>query len=319
MSSIGGYFELETNDFGSIFHDNAIAVNSGRNALEYILLIKKYKKIFLPYYSCDATLKTIKKLNINYEFYYLNDFFLPKVKFVSENEALLYVNYFGIFNYNLEILKNKFSDLIVDNCQAFFVNPIENVPTFYSPRKFFGLPDGGFVYINSKNKLKLENDYSFDRINHLITRIEYGAEKGFESFKINDSKIDKLSLKKMSNLTTKLLKNINFFKFSQKRNANFKYIHNSLIHKNELSKYFKLNDLKGPLVYPMLIKNGSKLRKYLIDNKIFIPKYWENVANWVEKNSYEYYLAENLVAIPIDQRYSSNEMKFILNLIRDFQ
>ena len=46
MDSIGGYFQLETNDFGSIFHDKAIAVNSGRNALEYILLSNNYRKIY---------------------------------------------------------------------------------------------------------------------------------------------------------------------------------------------------------------------------------------------------------------------------------
>ena len=34
MNPIGGYFELELNDYGSVYHDKAIAVNSGRNALE---------------------------------------------------------------------------------------------------------------------------------------------------------------------------------------------------------------------------------------------------------------------------------------------
>ena len=37
--AIGGYFELELNDYGTIFHDNAIALNSARHAFEYILRI----------------------------------------------------------------------------------------------------------------------------------------------------------------------------------------------------------------------------------------------------------------------------------------
>ncbi len=38
-NAIGGYFALELNDFGSVFHDKAIAVNSGRNALVHQLTI----------------------------------------------------------------------------------------------------------------------------------------------------------------------------------------------------------------------------------------------------------------------------------------
>ncbi len=75
--SIGGYFELETNDFGTVFHDQAIAVNSGRNALEYILLNKNYSKVYVPYYSCDALLQPLQSLNIDFEFFFLDREFLP--------------------------------------------------------------------------------------------------------------------------------------------------------------------------------------------------------------------------------------------------
>ena len=40
---IGGYFGLELLDNGE-FHKNAIRLNTGRNALEYILQSNRYKK-----------------------------------------------------------------------------------------------------------------------------------------------------------------------------------------------------------------------------------------------------------------------------------
>ena len=60
MSAIGGYFELELDNRGTLYHDDAIALNSGRTSLEYILLHNSYEKVFLPYYTCDVNTTTIK-------------------------------------------------------------------------------------------------------------------------------------------------------------------------------------------------------------------------------------------------------------------
>ena len=85
-NAIGGFFELELNEFSSVFHDDAIAVNSGRNALEYILRVNEYKKIYLPYYTCDVTLEPIVRLNVEYGFYYLNKDFTPKLNRIKEED-----------------------------------------------------------------------------------------------------------------------------------------------------------------------------------------------------------------------------------------
>ncbi|MFN5704969.1 MAG: hypothetical protein ACK45U_03865, partial [bacterium] len=68
MNEIGGYFELELNR-KSEYHPEAIKLNTGRNALEYILRVRNYKKVYLPLYTCDAVLQPLKKLKIEFEFY----------------------------------------------------------------------------------------------------------------------------------------------------------------------------------------------------------------------------------------------------------
>ena len=130
MKSIGGYFEIEL-DEREEFHKNAIGLNTGRNALEYILCAKKYKKIFIPFYTCDVLLEPIKKLNLPYEFYSINHDFEPVFDFKSldSDEAFLYTNYFGLKEEYINRIAN-FQNLIIDNAQAFYSRPVEGIDTF---------------------------------------------------------------------------------------------------------------------------------------------------------------------------------------------
>ena len=69
------------------------------------------------------------------------------------------------------------------------------------------------------------------------------------------------------------------------------------------------------MVYPYLIKDGARLRKMLIENKIFVATYWNGILEYLPKDSYENYLIENLLPLPIDQRIGIKELKFILEFI----
>lgn len=54
----------------------------------------------------------------------------------------------------------------------------------------------------------------------------------------------------------------------------------------------------------------------MINNKIFVATYWPNVLNWCNPMMVEFMLADNLMAIPIDQRYTQKDMENIINLIK---
>lgn len=51
MKEYGGYIEFE-NYHGMILHEETLALNSGRGALEYLCEAKKIKKLYLPYFLC---------------------------------------------------------------------------------------------------------------------------------------------------------------------------------------------------------------------------------------------------------------------------
>ncbi len=69
-----------------------------------------------------------------------------------------------------------------------------------------------------------------------------------------------------------------------------------------------------PMVYPYLASYKG-LREKLIENKFFVARYWPNVLEWCQPNDWEYQLAENLVCLPIDQRYDDRDMQSILDLV----
>lgn len=314
ITEIGGFFELEFNKRHSAFH-KAIALNTGRNAFEYILLVQNYKKIYIPFYSCDVLLEPLKKNNIEYEFYYINEELEPKYNFVlKENEALLFINYFGIKDNAAQKFSQDYKNIIIDNTQAFFSVPPQNVDVFYSARKFFGVTDGAYLYTNDLLPRKFEKDFSADRVSHLINRIEIGSAKSYKDFLNNEWLLRNQEIKYMSDFTQTVLQNIDYDNAKQKRIENFQYLHQFLKHNNELTHLIEKNNITAAMVYPYLTKNKN-LRKFLISQNIFVATYWKSVMQNVEIDDFESYLSQYLIPLPIDQRYGEKEMQFILEKI----
>ncbi len=299
MKAIGGYFELELQG-GEHYHKNAFRLNTARNCLEYILKVRKYKKIYIPYYTCEVILQPIKKCNIDYEFYSINENLEPEKNILlSADEAFLYTNYYGL---KQTIVKKLFevygNQLIVDNSQAFFAPRIEDVDTFYSPRKFFGISDGAYLYIDKELEENIEQDISYGRMSHLLKRADISPEFGYDDFQKNDSSLDNQPIKMMSNLTEKILCSIDYEQVEKTRKNLYKRIDDRLREQNLLK--IELADEDVPMVYPFLIENGEQLRESLIEQRIFIPTYWNNVLEWTN-NEREIFLVRNLLALPICQ------------------
>ncbi|MBN2520774.1 MAG: hypothetical protein JXB17_09740 [Bacteroidales bacterium] len=313
---IGGYFELELTN-GEEYHKDSIRLNTGRNAFEYILRTKNISKIFLPYYTCDVVLEPVDKLRIKSEFYHINEKLEPVFNYDSlkEEDYFLYTNYFGIKDDFINRLSNKVSHLIIDNAQAFYSKPVRGADTFYSPRKFFGVPDGGYLYTDRILDTNTEIDISKERFGHLIGRIEDGAEGSYPIFKKNDQKLNNQPIRRMSNITQRLLKNIDYKNVALRRRKNFNYLHQFLQYDNLLNINCESDIV--PMVYPFHVVNGSKLRSKLLSDKIFTALYWPNVINSLDKEWVEYELSDQIVSLPIDQRYDLNEMVFILERIKE--
>ena len=314
MNSMGGYFELELRK-GNEYHPKAIALNTGRNALEMILKIKRYTKVYIPYYTCDVILEPFLKLKIAYEFYSIDTNFEPIFQYnsIKQNEGFLYTNYFGIKDSFITKLEMLCKNLIIDNSQAFFSKSLSNIPTFYSCRKFFGVPDGAYLYLDGIHQLDFPLDQSVERFKHLLKRIEVGAEAGYNDYKASENSLMGQPIMQMSKLTKALLCNIDYEFIKRKRTESFLYFHEELSKYNELD--LELDGCTIPMVYPLLLKKPN-IKQTLIENKIFVATYWTNVIEWSEKNSLEYKIASEIICLPIDQRHNITDISNIVRLLK---
>ena len=108
------------------------------------------------------------------------------------------------------------------------------------------------------------------------------------------------------------MQNIDYKRVAKERRENYLFFQKRLKNANRL----KLELGKGsvPLVYPYLV-NKPNMRERLIRNKIFIAQYWPNVLERCEKSSVEYWLANNLLALPVDQRIEEADLIEICKLL----
>jgi len=313
MNSIGGYFGLEL-PTGEHYHQHAIRLNSSRNSLEYILKAKHYKKIYVPYYTCKAMLEPIEKCNIDYEFYSINEQFEPVKEYhLSSGEVFLYTNYFGVKNEAVERLAGIYrQQLIVDNAQAFYAKPIAGIDTIYSARKFFGVADGGYLYTDTLLEgEEFEYDMSFNRMSHLLKRVELSAEYAYVEFVVNDKSLEYNSIRKMSKLTDRILMGVDYESIKKKRRENFLFL-DAALKKDNLWKIGLSSDTV-PMVYPFY--NKSYLWEKLIANKIYVASYWPNVREWCNKNQIEFTLTNHLIPFPVDQRYGTEDLQRIIDFL----
>ncbi|WP_129714888.1 hypothetical protein [Pedobacter sp. SYP-B3415] len=314
MKSIGGYLELQLSR-DSEYYPAMIRLNTGRNALEYILKIRGYTLIYLPYFTCEVIMEPVRKLDIQYRYYTINEHMEPVLDFeLGETECLLYTNYFGLKQEAITGLRRKFKNLIVDNSQAFFSEPVQDTDTFYSCRKFFGVPDGAYLHLASPARLKLERDVSVNRFSHLIKSIDLGIEQGYQDYVANNDVLQQNPIRKMSALTHAILEGIDYKACRYRRNSNFMYLHDFLVNHNDYS--FDASNVNAPMVYPFSHPSTS-LREKLLAKRIYVATYWPNVYSWTTKQMYEYYLTSHLIPLPIDHRYSHLDMKRIINVLKN--
>ncbi len=315
MKEIGGYFELQLRK-GKHYHENAILLNTARNCIEYILRAKKYKKIYIPYLNSEVIWEPIKKLGIKFEFYSV-DFNINPIfdKELAPDEVFLYSDIYGIKACTVDILADRFGkQLIVDNTHAFFSKPKKGIDTIYSPRKFFGLPDGAYLYTDTYLDEEFEKDKAIPHMTHLMKRIELeSASAGYQDYLNYCDSLINQPIKKMSNLGEALLRNIDYENLKQRQIDNFNYLH-SLLEKENIYKFDNFPKDTCPLSY-MFYSENPNLRKKLIDNKIYVSTYWKATLDLVDKSSAEYKIVNYLLPLPCDHRYDKDDMKRIADLI----
>ena len=116
----------------------------------------------------------------------------------------------------------------------------------------------------------------------------------------------------ISKLKNNLLHAIDYNQVQIIRRNNYVFLHEELHDKNKL----KLTNNPGSYMYPFFLMNGAKVRKELQKHNVFVPILWPDVLGRCKKSDIEYQMAENILPLPIDQRYGTNEMIQLLEVLK---
>lgn len=312
---VGGYFELELPSYRNIKHEGALKYQSARAAFLDLLRHIKPKRIWMPYYICDSMLNVIRICNIEICFYKIDsNLNIGDNILLKNNDLLLYVNYFGVCLEQVKNVLRKFNpnQVVIDFSQAFYENKQNCLATIYSPRKFFGLPDGGLIFSKKiTREPNLRDTNSEERMLHLIKRLSNSPESGYLDYKKSENSLSDVEPKLISRLTEKLLESINYEKARIKRNKNFHFLHKNL---KSFNNFPIPSEINSPLCYPLLLES-NELKEKLLSKKVFTATYWTDVFARVDLNYFEYNLSRNLIPIPCDQRYNKSDMDYISKLI----
>lgn len=309
MKPVGGYFELELTKGGYAYHQVPYTFKSGRSALHYILQVCKPTLVYVPFYTCNALLQSFEAAGVAFRLYNINEQLEPvTLPELANDEYFLYINYFGLKNAAVNELSKKYGrQLIVDCTQAFFTKGNGLSWFFNSCRKFFGVPDGAYLYPPDTVKIAvIESRNEAYTLEHLVKRFNGHTQEGYAAFKENEQLCGP-EIKGMSALTEYLLSQINYTEVIARRRANFERLHYTFKNLNQLA--IKTEGECVPMVYPLLTEDPID-RNVLYQNGIYIPTFWAEVNEGNNKGfETEPKLAEQLLPLPIDHRYNDADME----------
>lgn len=314
MKEYGGYIELDAYT-GKPYYEGLLLLNCGRSCLKVLIQEKKIHKIYLPYFLCDCIRKTCELYGVTYEYYSIFPNFMPDFdKKLRDGEWIYIVNYYGQLSDDLLLaFKQRYQRIILDNVQDFFRKPLDGIDTLYSLRKYFGLADGAYLSTDLTDCPQYDLDTSYMRMNFLLGRFEERASDFYLEYVKNNEFFDHEPVKEMSLLTRNLLRAIDYQYVKNVRTQNYIYVHNRLGKWNKLT--LKISD--GAFAYPFLVEKGALLRKKMQEIKVYIPTLWPDVLMICKEDSLEYQFAMHILPLPVDQRYTLEDMKYICDSVEE--
>ncbi|HET7175107.1 MAG TPA: hypothetical protein VFK21_03785 [Gammaproteobacteria bacterium] len=316
MKPIGGFLELELSQDGSSYHQTSLTYKSGRAAFNAILKHLHPSRVFVPFYCCDALLQPLQQGGIRYEFYPIGPSFEPlTLPSLSDGDLFVYVNYFDLKRGCIERLSDQYRHrLVVDATQSFYMRGNGRSWFFNSCRKFFGVPDGAYLYVPEgyeKGFRTPEEENTRYIPDHLFYRFKGDMENGYAAALQNEALLD-TEQAAMSKLTRYLLGQVDYPAAATSRRENFRLLEQKLGALNQLE--LKLDEAAAPHYFPFLPDRLIE-KQSLWNEQVFVPALWKDCLDRRRPGfEFELRLSSAMLPLPIDQRYATDDMGRVVDV-----
>lgn len=322
-------------------------LRSGREALLLAALtVRKLKnnhglKILLPAYCCWSMSAPFEKAGIKVVYYRLNEDLtieLDYLEYLLQKErphAILTMNYYGSASTGKAIeLVKKHDDKVViiedfSHCTFSFKWIYNSQVDIYvsSIRKSIGICDGAVILSN----IPLCKGYVQKEIND-FSKIRYAAQIEKNRYKWNnnqENKKDFLSairkgeciinkfedVRPMSDLAKQMLRQVNGEEIAYARRENMYHLMRLLNDKVRMVPGLERCLGGAPFSLPILVENRDEVQGHLAKEGVYAPVLWPVCKEAQSVCAVSKTMGEQMLSIPIDQRYDWNDMELIAERI----
>ena len=342
---IGGIFKVEgklsenNNLIEKLKKDGDIQfLMSGRCALSHCL--RDYiaeggiPRAYVPVYTCETVLAPFIQLGFELSFYDVTKDFEPIFDddLLASTPLVLFTGYYGFIRYSeKDLLKVKQNgNCIIQDMTHTLLNdePYSVYADFVagSFRKWIGVVSGG-VAIKKDGKFKSEPTKIHEE--HVSLRHQAlsmasdcqsldSTDKVFwsgemllrEIFENQESDLESIAV----------VTHFNAAEVINKRRENYRYLSSKLKTLKEIELAFpELKEGETPSHLSIYSSDRDELQKYLRENMVKTTVYWPKGPAIPENKTYQAdYIFNNILSVPIDQRYSFKEMDTIFDKITEF-
>lgn len=310
---IGGFFELEAPSAGPGYHPDACALANGRACLRWILEKEKPSRVYVPFYTCYALYEPMEKMGVEFAFYEVDAALDPvELPEPETDELLIIINFFGLKNELAGKLAERLGErVVIDDTHRFFHRGYQNSYSFTSARKYFGVPDGAYLYGANGGVQKIERNTDVSVL-HNVKRLLGRQDEAYRDYLAYESSLG-CELKRISLLSERLLSGVDYEVAAQRRIENFSCLHERLKSYNNLS--IDPAQLDVPFCYPLLPDNHIE-KALFAQQKLFIPTFWPDILKRnVDGFELEKDVTKGLLPLPVDQRYVTADMERIASCV----
>lgn len=306
---IGGFFGLELPPAAAEYHAARAVLTSARACFRYILAETRPKLVHVPFYTCDELVEPLDDLGIAYRFYPIDQRLAPIFDFAAlgPGERCVVIDYFGLNAAHVDHLVRRFGETIfVDNTQAFFNRPNPGTLAFNSARKWFGVPDGAYLFGPRRPAAGIRANLDLS-VDFLATKLNGDQKAAYVQYQASEERVSSAPIGATA-LSRRLLSLIDYEDVRRRRRENFRHLHERLGVFNAAPFSLEVDAAAVPFFYPFLPARGVD-RADLHARKIYFPKFWQHCIDRPGDGfGWEREVAERLLPLPIDHRYGTAEM-----------
>lgn len=326
--------------------NNYLFVQDGHRPIKAVLhQIKNIRKknCYLPAYLCHSIIQSFREMGLDVKFY---NHERPLSQNIDENirdSVILIIDYFGTeFFRTQKIIKllEQGNSVIIDTTHPILNERRRDLcheDPYYiaSLRKAFPIPHGAVIFY-SHNNLELDLGCSIDYMSMLDAMIlkRFCLEKTVEPLDILNPDLKKFFLSLYTEyeeckdkedihsseillISLMILSNLRFNTLGR-RYQNIATIYERVYNHEIL--LFGIEEIRSPFKLPHILQNDEKrdkLKDLLLKNHIYPPLHCKIRGIIPEKSGYEHQLSSKILSIPIDQRYSIEDMASIADVLNE--